>query len=244
MNHLNEERLILYYYGEENSKEVEEHLGGCGACRLQYQALQRVLNTVDSAPVPERSAAYGSEVWGRIGPKLKRRRLPWWRTGFGRQWAFAGAMAALVVVAFFVGRGFQNAPPATASNSQLRERVLLVAVGDHLERSQMIIAELQNLEGDKAGKLDISYEQRTAEDLLEANRLYRQTALSTGDAGVANVLDDLERFLLEIAHGPSSLTEKDLVALRKQIEERGILFKVKVFSSQVKDRQGKKKDSI
>ena len=61
-----------------------------------------------------------------------------------------------------------------AADSQVRERVLLVAVGDHLERSQMVLIELANA-GAHTG-VDISYEQKAAEDLLESNRLYRQTA--------------------------------------------------------------------
>ena len=74
---------------------------------------------------------------------------------------------------------------------------------------------------------------RAAEDLLESNRLYRQTAANTGDVATAALLDDLERVLLEIAHSPSEVSEKQLDELRKQIEDRGILFKVKVFGSQV-----------
>src|SRR5580698_1488685 len=43
MNHLNEEQLVLYYYGEETAG-VEDHLGECESCREGYHALQRVLN--------------------------------------------------------------------------------------------------------------------------------------------------------------------------------------------------------
>jgi hypothetical protein len=119
----------------------------------------------------------------------------------------------------------------------VRERVLLVAVGDHLERSQTVLVELSNAGAPKNGRLDISYEQRAAEDLLESNRLYRQTASSTGDDSTAAMLEELERVLLEIAHSPSEVSEKQLDDLRKQIEDRGILFKVKVFGKQVEQRE-------
>ena len=65
----------------------------------------------------------------------------------------------------------------------------------------MVLAELSNAP-DAKGKLDISDERQMAEELLDDNRLYRQTARTTGDTGVANVLDDLERVLIEIAHSP------------------------------------------
>ena len=42
-----------------------------------------------------------------------------------------------------------------ASAGQVRERILLVAVGDHLDRSQMVLAELSNAPDGK-GKINIS----------------------------------------------------------------------------------------
>lgn len=65
MKHLNEEQLVLYYYGEETA-DVEDHLGECEACREGYHALQRVLNSVDSLPVPERGADYEAQVWRSV----------------------------------------------------------------------------------------------------------------------------------------------------------------------------------
>jgi anti-sigma factor RsiW len=61
MNHLDEEQLILHYYGEEaDSLESERHLEECPECRSSYASLQRVLNVVESEPVPERGAGYGA----------------------------------------------------------------------------------------------------------------------------------------------------------------------------------------
>jgi hypothetical protein len=152
-------------------------------------------------------------------------------------------MAALVLAAFLAGRLSHRGekPVATASNQnaqQVRERILLVAVGDHLERSQMVLAELSNAP-DQKGKLDISDERQMAEELLDDNRLYRQTARNTGDTAVANVLDDLERVLIEIAHSPSEISGDQLAELRQQIENRGLLFQVRVLGSRVRDEESK-----
>ena len=232
MNHLNEEQLVLFYYGESpEAAGIESHLAECEACRGDYRALQLVLNTVDSVPVPERNPEYGSAVWQRIEQRLARRR----RSYFGQWWIWAPAMAMIVLVAFFAGR-LTRRPDTTTANNQVRERILLVAVGDHLERSQMVLAELSNAPDGK-GKLDISGERQMAAELLEDNRLYRQTARSTGDAGVASVLDDLERVLIEIAHSPSELSNDQLDDLRHEIESRGLLFKVQVLGSQVRERE-------
>ena len=74
--HLNEEQFVLYYYGEDASgtqQGVEEHLGECETCRTAYQTLQRVLNSVDSLPVPERGAEYEGQVWSEVERQLPRR---------------------------------------------------------------------------------------------------------------------------------------------------------------------------
>jgi hypothetical protein len=236
MNHPTEEQFVLYYYGE--GAEIQDHIGGCEQCRASYQALQRVLNSVDSFPVPERAPDYENRVWSAIEGRIGKRSR-WWSFGW-RPLVVAAAMAVLIVSAFLAGRNWQK--PATRqvamADSGVRERVLLVAVGDHLERSSMVLVELANAGAPAAGRLDISYEQKTAEDLLESNRLYRQTAATNGDVATAALLEELERVLLEIAHSPSEVSARQLEELRKQIEDRGILFKVKIFGSQVEQSAG------
>src|SRR5205807_3598639 len=107
MNHLTEEELILHYYGEEgDTLAAEQHLEGCGECRGVYTSLQRVLNAVDSLPVPECAPDYGARVWQRVAPAIPRRRrfsLP----VFAWRWAAAGtAFAGLLVAAFLAGRWY------------------------------------------------------------------------------------------------------------------------------------------
>ncbi len=240
MNHLDPEQLILLYYGEsEDPASTEAHLSGCAACRTEYQNFQLVLNTVDAAPSPVRPADYGAQVWQRLAPVIGARRS--WVGGlsnlFQPRWVLVPTAAVLLVTAFFAGRLSHRVPEtATASARQIRERVLLVAVGDHLDRSQMVLAELSNAP-DGRGKIDISDESEQAQELLEDNRLYRQTARTTGDNGVATVLDDLERVLLEVAHSPSTVSNQQLEQLQQEIRDRGLLFKVRVMGSQARQRE-------
>jgi hypothetical protein len=76
-----------------------------------------------------------------------------------------------------------------------------------------------------------------ARELVTANRLYRQTAVGTGDDATGAVLDELERVLLEIANTPQDATKDDLEALRAQIAARGVLFKVRVVHSEMRERE-------
>lgn len=242
MTHLSEEQLVLHYYGEEgDALALEQHLDACGECRAVYASLQRVLNIVDGLPLPERDAGYGAQVWQRIEERIPGRRARRW-TGWiptPARWAVAGAaFAGLLTIAFLAGRFYpQGRRPTTVANADPKagERVLLVAVGDYLERSQMVLVEIANANPNRA--LDISAEQERAADLVSESRLYRQTAQHVGDGAVADVLDDLDRVLLEIAHAPSRLTPGDLEKMRQRLEAEGILFKIRVLGSNVRNQE-------
>jgi len=222
MNHLNDEQLLAAYCGE-----PQPHLEDCELCRAALQDLRRDLDAVN-LEIPERGDDYGSHVWHALEPRLHR---PSWTTW--KPWVAAAAIALIAASAFFYPR---HRAISEADASQVRERVLMTAIGDHLERSQAVLMELANADASATRMLDITYERNAAEDLVEANRLYRQAAASSGDAAATAVLEDLERVLLEIAHSPARLSERELEDLQKQIEDPSILFKVKVFGSQAEQR--------
>jgi hypothetical protein len=231
MKHLTEEQLVWFYYGEEEGRAAaEQHLATCAQCRASFADLERSLNLITEAlPAAERGENYGASVWARL--PLDDRRKP---AGLWRRWALAGAMAVLLVAAFVAGRFWPYSPLAQPVPAQVRERVLFVAVGDHLDRSQMVLLEIVNSR--PGAEVDISAERQSAQELVPANRLYRQTAARTGDAGVVRVLDELERVLLEIANGPSHLSADEFEELRKRVEAQGILFKVRVIDSRIKEK--------
>ena len=246
MRHPSEDDLVLYHYRESGrAGEIEAHLGTCESCRSSYRMLTGVLAAVESTPVPEPDEAFESRMWHRLEPVLADAvGLRWTAIFRPARLAFAGAVGALVVAAFLVGRHYPSAPAtpapapptaAAANHEPARDRILLVAVGDHLERSQIALVELVNAQSQ--AEMDISTEQRRARDLVAANRLYRQAAAREGEAVVASVLDDLERVLLEVAHGPSKLSSTEFDRVRQRIESQGIIFKVRVVESNVRERQ-------
>jgi len=242
MRHLNEEQLIALRYGEaDNRAAAEQHLASCSECRASFERLQMVLAVVEAMPVPARDADYGRRVWQRIAPRLDERGRFNWRGWFtARRLTLAGAMAVLVLAAFLAGRFWPpqpEQPTATAIPAEVRKRILLVAVGEHLDRSQMVLVELVNANPPVAGEVNISGEQRRARELLTANRLYRQTAQQAGETAVASVLDELERVLVEIANSPTEVSVAQLEQLQKRIEAKGILFKVRVIGSEVRERK-------
>jgi hypothetical protein len=243
MKHLTEEKLIAYREGETTQREaIAEHLTGCTACRAELDRIEAVLHALDNLPVPERGPEYGRTVWQQIAPRLPEKAGRGWGAWFEpRRWVAIGAMAAMVIAAFVAGRWSKPKDTGTpvASVAQVRERVLVVAVGEHLGKSEMVLMELANAAPDNSGKkqINISAEQKRAEDLLDANRLYRETAKQDGDAALADILDDLERVLLDVAHSPDELTPAKLDSLQKRIEAHGILFKVRVVGKELQEKQ-------
>jgi ElaB/YqjD/DUF883 family membrane-anchored ribosome-binding protein len=243
MTHLTEEQLVLHYYGDsEDVSQVETHLAQCPTCNAEYASLQRLLNSVDSVPVPERGAGYGEQVWlrvqGELGLSAKR---SWWNRLSGNwsamvpRWAVAGGGMVLLALAFLAGRWtVQPSIPQsqTVAARAGSERVLLDALGEHLDRTQMTLVSLANSSGDET-----RLERGQAEDLLKENRLYRQAALRSGDQSAAAVLDELERVLVEVANAP----EGELDSVRQRMIEQGLLFKIRVLRSQViqKEKAGR-----
>jgi hypothetical protein len=241
--HVNEEDLILHVYGESGSDRVESHLTSCATCRDEFDRLRQVLSMVDTAdafaPAEAPGPAFEREVWARLEPQLTTPRS-WFATWLQpRTLALAASIATLLLVAFVAGRFSRDdaAPVATSTDatSSVAERVLVVAVVDHLDRSQMVLLEVLTAEGDSAGGLVA--EQSRARELVAANRLYRQSAAQTGDDSTSDVLDELERTLLEIANTPVDASKDDIDALRARIASRGLLFKVRVVHSEMVERE-------
>ncbi|MGE5359924.1 MAG: hypothetical protein ACM3NQ_12985 [Bacteroidales bacterium] len=252
MNHPSDDQLVLLFYGEAPAdRDAAEHAEHCEECAARLRSLERTLAAVDSHAIPDPGANYGAMVWARIEPRLAApSRLRWLFAWLApRRLAFAGAVALLVVAAFVAGRyssaptspalvadkGVAKAPQPAATAAQVRDRVLLVAVGDHLERSKMVLVELMN--SPEAASMDISGTQEWARELVPTNRLIRQTANDAGEKGVADVLEDLERVLVEIANSPSRISSAEFEQIRQRVEAQGLVFKIRVLDSQLQQRE-------
>jgi hypothetical protein len=246
MQHLTEEQLVLHHYHDgDGAAEVEKHLASCAECRAQFETLRRVLALVDTMPIPERGERYGEEVWTRLRWKLgsERRRFRNWQLGF--------AAAAVLAIAFVSGilwhqrTTTQQQPqiattstgpsvrPASAPIVQPQpNQILLVVVSDHLDQSERMLMEVAN--ADSKRSYDMSGQSKRAEDLVASNRIYRLTAQQRGETRIASLLSDLEPVLLELAHAGRSLTPEELGTLQKRIDDKGLLFKVRVVNAQTK----------
>lgn len=230
MNHLNDEELTETYYGDEQLQS-RRHLDACEKCAVAFQQIKTLLDELIAEPVPERGAAYGTEVWSRLVPRLPLEKP---RRAWLRWWTAVPVLASLLAVAFFAGR-FTESKSTLSSTAGIaapaRQRILLITLGDHLDRSEVLLAELVNAAPEAA---DFSDARSNAQDLLAENRLLREATARAGDASHATaVLDELERTLLDIAHSPSQISAPELESLQMRIDNEGLLFKVRIIRSNI-----------
>lgn len=244
MKHLNEEELIEHYYGESpQPTRIDHHLHECNECAATYAALRNDLAAIEPITPPARDAHYGEQVWQSIRNSVpvydneKKQRSIWPHFNIWKSLSFATACAVLIAVAFFAGRQWENhqhpSQTQSAANDQTRQPIILVVLGDHLDRSERLLVEL-NHANDAGAVMPVKAE---AQDLLSANRLYRDSATRAGDPQLTAALDRLERVLVEIVNEPDSSSPAQLARLQKEMNTDGLLFEVRVLRSRIPDQQ-------
>jgi hypothetical protein len=249
MKHLTEEELILFYYEEGKDRSaVFAHLEACDSCRAAYQRLQHLLLRVNAPPMPELGEAEATAAWNRLRPCLDEQKAFRWSDllQFYRwpRWAMAGVFAFLLLTAFLGGRYWTRPVPAVLPTvavltpgevTQARERILSSQIGHTLERAQVALIEL--VHSRTSGPVNIVREQALARQLVEMNRLCRQSALRLGNTRMTIVLEDLERTLIEIANSPDSLSLIEFADLCRRIDSEQMLFKVRVVSADLRAKE-------
>ena len=245
MNPVTEQDLVLHYYGESpRGEEIEKALASDETLAARWAELRAVLELADEGdPVPEPAVGFEDRVWRRLEWKLDETPAPWWRRWFSVSLlAPASAVAALIVLAFVVGRwgpGAPGAPAVPQLDAAVRERILLVDVSQHLGNAEMMLIEVMNAGTQEE---ELSAVRERAGDLLASNRLYRQVAADENDdPAMSAVLDELDRVLTElrnapVANGGGRDTSEALAELQESLQQSGTLFKVRVLRNKVQEK--------
>jgi hypothetical protein len=252
--HLADEDFVLDYYGELDAADrarVRAHLAWCADCQHADRDVRATLRLVDVTPVPEPPEHFERDMWARIEPHVHAVPAPArWTAPLQRlmatgpvTWprlAWGAGAAAAIVVAFFVGRsgGIGGAPSPTLSPSAFhvaRERVLDAEVEDHFERSQRVLTEVANL--DASTPVVLTNDRERAADLVAAGRVYRRTADSLGEKATSELLEDLERVLLDVANGSPQPTAAEIESLRNRIDQQDLVFRLRVVGAELRHRQ-------
>jgi hypothetical protein len=251
MTHISDDDLILHFYGENAGGEarIDAHLQTCASCQDAWHDLQETLQLVDSAVPPDPEAGFERVMWAKVQAALP----PPPSTGrwFRLRWLAPVAMGA-AAIAVAVAIGYQGRPaiapsdrdavvlpakpPARpGSEDRARERVLLTALNEHFDQTQLLLVELMNAPAD--GAMEMAFERATADELVTSSRLYRVTAEQTGHPQLAQMLEELESVLVEIARSPERVNRTQLQTLRARIDDEDLLFKVRAVSTAIHGRQ-------
>lgn len=248
MKHLSEEEQMEMYY-DEGSEEAKAHLNACRACGAEFAKFKRSLDAIKTEDVPQRGADYGDFVWQALRPQLipyEKKTAGWSGWGWWKMATAAVACLALMTAAFIGGRFWEHrnagqndaAGAAHSSTAQPQQRVVLVVLTDHLDRTERLLVQLNHADlRDRSESVQLQTE---AKELLASNRLYRVSANKDGDPALAGALDRLEGVLAEIANDPH-LTEADLERVRKDMNTSGILFEVRVLLTRKPNEEGGQK---
>jgi hypothetical protein len=246
MKHLTDEQLIEHYLAEgANRVVVETHLRICSRCEQVYDEISNAIEVRAPRP-PARERGYGERVWQSIRGELlpypakpKRCYFSWPRP------VLAGACLLGIAAAFIGGSLWERsrAHPSQAANPDWgRERVVLVILDDHLDRSERLLVQLNHAGGER-GELDDSL-QAEARQLLPDNRLYRQSISAGGDPIMTAALDHLERVLLEIANTPDKLNGTDIARIEQAMNMDSLLFQIRVLRARNLRQQPKVDSSL
>jgi anti-sigma factor RsiW len=252
MKHVSDEDLLLDYYGEASSEqraEMRAHLESCAECRALDRELRGVLALVDTEPLPEAPPGFERAMWLRLEPQIRAKVVSgrsrttdsWtksWSFDFPR-WALAASAAALAVFSFWLGRAWAPSPAVSpesmADVRSVTERLLRTEVEEHLERSQRVLMELVNV--DESSPVMLASDRQRAADLVAAGRLYRRSVEEIGDTDTRDLLEDIERVLVEIANGPDVESSKELTDVRARISDRDLIFRLRVMTAEMRARE-------
>ena len=233
MQPVNDETLVLLYYGELDAREadaVRAQLAADPALAARFAELSAALNGAPDLPVPPRDEFYGRRVWARVDATLAEPA----EEGLAARWfpklRWAGGvlvMGMVAVIAFQLGR---HAPPPadviaeTPVADDRQARLLQASLVNHLGEAERLLTEISNSE---MATVDLDAEKDWAKVLLVANRLYRYAAEQAGQHRIALLLADMEPVLIELANGAGELTPEEYHVLRQSVAQRDLLFKVR-----------------
>jgi len=247
MNHLTDEEMIEQAYGESGDPPaVQQHLASCRACAANFAELRRDLGGLDRVSVPSRDPGYGQHVWNSIESSLPLYRLAaptlawqrWWSTWYARGLVYAAACALLVSCAFYAGRQWeQRKLPTVAKTSphtapKAPQPIVVVVLGDHLDRSERFLVELKHADLDPASMASPMRDE--ARSLLAANRVCRKNVADAKDPELTTALDHLDTLLAEAANAPGGLNTSSIAKLQDEMNSDGLLFEVRVLRSRIR----------
>lgn len=264
MNKHNDIQNSLYDYirgelDESRRKEIEAHISSCDRCYAEHQILKegvRLFPAPQTNPSAEKSEAYWHDfaltVEQRIqsGEKKRTSTNPLWETieslfTYRKSYVatFAGGMAVvlLALILWSSTRILQKEEKQLAEGGLTTPAQLVRdELGNYFSKSKNLFVGITNIKMERGERVDLSVERTAARSLiLQARYLNEQTT----DARAQQLLQDLERILIELANMEEQVDLPDVELLRTGIRQENMLFKIRMaeerFSQPKKNSENK-----
>jgi hypothetical protein len=231
------ERLILYLENEltiAERDELEEELKRDESLRRELAELRRTVQIVSEHQPEEPGQEYFSNFYSRLQPKLTQ---PF--EGLGRL-GLAGGLSVMMLAFIAVALGInylvlqpEEIPSVRSETVNIKrsEGFLEHVAQRHLEKSELLLREVTNIvyEGADNKDLLVAASQR-GDELLSANRTYRQAAKARGNDDLVQLLEDLEAVLIEISNMDPDAAEYALPSLKRAIRKKNLLIKIEIIN--------------
>jgi hypothetical protein len=258
MKQWTEQDLILLYYGElgtSRTRELNNAIKNSDTLRRDYNALCELLDHELCDKVPAPSSDLNHNIMARVKAQhaqqvsTKGRGLPvmpsklawhWLRINrFGRVAATTAAVLVVVMITFYLGRfsvmpenhQITKSQPATVFDQTDSQRMLIARVDSHIETGQRLFTLINN--SNQESSIDIEARRQMVINLINFNRLYRRLAEKSGDARLAEVLQQMESVLIEFDNSDGADSWK---RVKQRLNDTDLLYKLKVTNSRL-DRE-------
>jgi hypothetical protein len=233
-------------------EETLRHVEACPRCRAEHDALRAVVAAMEQDPLreaePEVPLAF---LVGRVEREVARALVPagrprWWLIALP---AAAAVVAAAVVVPPLVARlkpaptaARAEIPPAEASPlltedalSRIERNLAREHAARYLSEAGEVLVSVAatGVDCDPADeRLDVGRAPERSRELLERRTL----VVGGGGEAVASargVLDEVELALREVADLPSCVRRRDVERLRREVEDRQLLMRIRLMTREL-----------
>lgn len=252
MKHKDVRRSLYEYVRGElepaQARQVEEHLACCSRCFGDLELLResvRLFPRCTQRPSEDRSEAF----WARFAMQVEERMRNeqkrtvvtnpvWERVLFLIMYrrpfvvTAAGAVAVAVVLLLLWPSNLaeqQAAPDYAQVGRGVAADPLRMELADYFRRSKILLVGISNISAKEGERVDLSVERQAARSLVQQARYLDNRVL---DQRSEQLVQALERILLELANMEQQADLPDVEIIRSGIHEGNMLFRIRMAETE------------
>ncbi len=225
------------------------HIKNCPACAASYAEIRRTLDALQQDYTrPEMAEKYWDGYWNTLEQKIETGQPR--KSSLGRKLKeFVSGLlppvpvsygpvlsgAALLVIGIFIGRTFLSGPGGAdrpvdgfASLEQARAEQVHARAANYFGKAKLVLLGIVNCDTEAGGPLRASFESqaRVSRQLLHESVALRQELAARNDAGLLELIGELETVLMQTANLGDDYRVVDVRMIQLGAERKALLFKI------------------